>query len=113
MMGKYANRLMLTTVSLCVPFVVFAAPLTTLPALNVQDAGGDQVVPATTHLNSLAIPAGGTLSAPAGKYLTLTVNGIDTDIVPGTYTGDVVLTVTDDIPIHYHALPAHHYRAAL
>lgn len=41
------------------------------------------------------------LSAPAGKCLTLTVDGVNRQIQPGTYTGDVVLTVSDAVQVDY------------
>lgn len=41
------------------------------------------------------------LLAPEGKFLTLTVNGVGQEILPGTYRGDVVLSVTDA----YHMAP--------
>ena len=39
-------------------------------------------------------PSGG-LSAPAGKNLTLTVDGVHKNLLPGVYTGDVKVTVTE------------------
>lgn len=67
----------------------------------------------TTTLASLHIAAGASLNAPKGKLLTLTVDGVERDIAPGTYTGVVVLTVTDDIPIKYLNLDPQHFRTAL
>jgi hypothetical protein len=64
-------------------------------------------------LTSLTIAPGGMLSAPANKSLSLTVNGIGTEIQAGSYAGNVVLSVTEDIPVKYHDLDPHHYRAAL
>jgi len=72
-----------------------------------------RLIPATTTLDTLTIPAGRTLAAPDGKSLTLTVNGVDTTIAPGTYTGQVVLTVTDPIIVQYKKLEPHHYRTAV
>lgn len=67
----------------------------------------------TTTLASLRIAEGTTLQAPKGKLLTLTVDGVERDIAPGTYAGAVVLTVTDDIPITYLDLAPQHFRTAL
>lgn len=72
-----------------------------------------RAVAATTHLDHLIIGSAGALTAPAGKFLTLTVNGVGTAIAPGSYDGDVVITVTDDIPVPYLQLPTEHFRAAL
>jgi hypothetical protein len=64
-----------------------------------------RVIRQTTHLHRLTIVRGCTLMAPARDSLTLTVNGVETGQVltatggavtrsiPGTYRGDVVLTV--------------------
>jgi hypothetical protein len=76
-------------------------------------AGSTWVVEKTTETSDLLIPDGAAIAAPAGKYLTMTVNGIDLPIAPGKYSGAVVLTVTEDIPVKYHDLDPHHYRAAL
>lgn len=61
----------------------------------------------------LTIAANAIPQAADGHSLTLTVNGIERDLAPGHYAGDVVLTTTDDIPVQYHQLPVHHFRAAL
>ncbi|MFT4211085.1 MAG: hypothetical protein QM626_04360 [Microbacterium sp.] len=68
-------------------------------------AGETYEVTSTTELDSLVLEEGGTLTAPDGYILTLTVDGIEqgqefdewpavtSSIQAGTYTGDVVLTV--------------------
>ena len=57
---------------------------------------GAYVAEETTALSELVIAEGASITAPEGKYVTLTVNGRVTMIKPGTYTGDVVLTVADE-----------------
>ena len=52
------------------------------------------LVEETTAFDSLTISEGACLTAPEGKRLTLTTDGIETAIRPGTYT-QAVLTVTD------------------
>lgn len=48
----------------------------------------------TSYLTSLTIGAGCTVSAPAGKTVTMTVDGVATPITAGqSYTGAIVLTV--------------------
>lgn len=47
-------------------------------------------------LTRLTIEPGGSLSAPEGKYLTLTVDGVTQTPKPGVYKGDVRLTVCDN-----------------
>ena len=54
------------------------------------------VVEETTQLDELVVEAGAELLAPEGKRLTMTVDGIGVPIDPGTYSGVVVLTVTDE-----------------
>ncbi len=58
------------------------------------------VLNGTTRLFGLVIREQARLSAPEGKQLTMTLNGENVPIVPGTYEGDIVLTITDDISIH-------------
>ncbi|WJS99884.1 hypothetical protein [Novosphingobium humi] len=70
------------------------------------------VVAATTSFGDLTIEPGQIPAAPAGKLLTLTVDGVEQAIIPGHYTGKVVLSVTDDIPVDYHKVMEHHFRAA-
>jgi hypothetical protein len=76
-------------------------------------AGEAWALTETTSLTSLTIGEGATITAPEGKSVTLTVDGVETGqalattagydlvFVPGTYTGDVVLTVADANPVDY------------
>jgi hypothetical protein len=69
-------------------------------------ANTTKTVSSTTQLSNLTIQDNATLTAPDGYRLTLTVNGVETGQVlktwegvdykfaPGTYKGDIVLTVT-------------------
>ncbi len=59
------------------------------------------LVEETFSCQELIIRPRAVLTAPEGKYLTLTVNGVGQKIEPGTYKGDVVLSVTDA----YHMRP--------
>ncbi|MFG2962000.1 hypothetical protein ACGFZS_01835 [Streptomyces sp. NPDC048288] len=73
-------------------------------------AGETYVVATTTTLSSLTIAEGGTLAVPDGYSLTLTVDGVETGsvltatlatsttIAPGSYSGDIVLTVAEQNP---------------
>ncbi|MEU4236271.1 hypothetical protein [Actinoplanes sp. NPDC026619] len=95
--------------ALSIPLVlVGAAPAAaTATSRRTVAAGETWLVPSTTKLSSLTLAAGGTIAAPAGDVLTLTVNGVEqgskltatgattTAIVPGTYRGDVVVSVTE------------------
>ncbi len=55
-------------------------------------------------LDRLIIEAGGAITAPEGKYVNLSVNGFGRQIAPGTYTGDIVLTVADSYHMPPHGL---------
>lgn len=46
-------------------------------------------------LSALTIAEGSELTVPAGKTLTLTVDGVEKEIKPGHFEGDVALTVCD------------------
>ncbi len=56
---------------------------------------GETFVADTEDFGILIIEPGAKLLAPAGKYLTLTVNGVVKPLVPGEYRGDVILSVTE------------------
>ncbi|MGH3294566.1 MAG: hypothetical protein ACRDP7_22465 [Trebonia sp.] len=82
-------------------------------------AGQTYTVTATTRVSAVTVESGEVLTALAGHCLTMTVNGVetgqrlvatgaaDTAFVPGTWRGDIVLTVTsaDDVPWQQHAYP--------
>ena len=82
-------------------------------------SGQTYTVAATTTVSAVTIEQGGVLTAPAGYSLTMTVNGVetgqvlaatsgaDTVFVPGSWRGDIVLTVTeaDDITWQQHVYP--------
>ena len=59
------------------------------------------LVKETISTHELTICPRAVLTAPEGKFLNLTVNGVGKQIQPGTYKGDVVLSVTDA----YHMAP--------
>jgi hypothetical protein len=51
-------------------------------------------VAGTSYLTSLTIASGAIIKAPAGKILTMIVDGAKKAIAPGSYKGKIVLTVT-------------------
>jgi hypothetical protein len=61
------------------------------------DAGAQWSITETTHLSKLSIAKDATITAPEGHGVTLTVDGIETGIASGDYSGEIVLTVTEDI----------------
>ena len=52
----------------------------------------------TTRLSALEIGPDGKFETPEGMLLTMTVDGVQLDALPGSYQGDIVLTVTRRIP---------------
>lgn len=82
-------------------------------ASKTVPAGGRWEVAATTRLARLDVGAGAQLTAPAGHSLTLTVDGANVPVAAGSYQGDVVLTVTDEILVPYNGFGPYHYRAAV
>lgn len=51
------------------------------------------VVSGDSTLTHLTIDGSAAVSAPAGKTLVMTVNGTETPIAAGTYSGAITLTV--------------------
>lgn len=110
---------------------VLAAPVSQTPPKVTVAAGETWVVPVgTTKLTDLTIEPGATITAPEGYSVTMTVNGVetgqklipmvpdmtkdppqiydtfgvDTYFVPGTYHGNIVLTVAETNIVNF-ALP--------
>ena len=65
---------------------------------------GQWLVEETTRLYDLTIQEGAALTAPAGKFVCMTVNGVGCDPRPGRYVGDIVLTVADTYLMGPHGL---------
>ncbi len=59
-------------------------------------SSGVWVVKESQALSRLTIAEGASIAAPEGKYVTLIVDGVTYTPRPGTYEGDVYLTVSDD-----------------
>jgi len=70
------------------------------------------VVDKTASLSSLTIADGAFIMAPDGYSVTMTVDGVETGIVPGAYKGDIVLTLTEKNVFKYYQLN-HQFRQAL
>jgi hypothetical protein len=103
------------TLCLCAAIILAssAAVYAASEGTRTLTAGSIWVVDKTTSLNTLTIPDGASVTAADGHSLTMTVDGIGTAVIPGTYKGNVVLTVTDDIPVKYKELDPHHFRVAV
>jgi hypothetical protein len=110
-LGRFA--LLFASMAL-LPFALPAASPSDASASKSVGAGSSWTVEKTTQLNSLTIAEGATLAAPKGYSLTMTVDGVETTIRPGTYKGKVVLTDTKDIPMPYMGVKDPYlYRAAV
>jgi len=63
--------------------------------VNVSlDGKSTWIVGKTSYLTSLTVAEGATIKAPKGDSVTLTVDGVETAIKPGTFKGKIVLKVT-------------------
>ena len=51
------------------------------------------IVTGTSYITVLDVAPGAIVKAPAGKKLTLTVDGVETPIKPGKYQGHLVLSI--------------------
>jgi hypothetical protein len=73
-------------------------------------------VTGVTKLAELSIAPGALVTAPKGKSLTMTVNGVETAIQPGHFRGEVTLTPADDIDIVFDGMgtrQTYKYRTAI
>ncbi|MBS0481348.1 MAG: right-handed parallel beta-helix repeat-containing protein [Proteobacteria bacterium] len=78
-----------------------------------EAVGASPALQQTTELKALTIEPGMLPKASDGRQVTLTVDGVERQLNAGSYKGNVVLSVTEDIPVQYHQLPVHHFRTAL
>jgi hypothetical protein len=95
---------------------IFIISFATFDALAAPDksiaSGLIWVVDKTTSLNSLTIADGAFVMAPEGYSVTMTIGGVETGIVPGSYKGNIVLTLTQKNIFKYKQLD-HQFRQAL
>ena len=93
---------------------VAVLPVDSTPVTMTVAAGQELVVSATTLAQVLTVGDGGSIVAPEGKEVTLTVNsietggelvtttGVETEIMgPANWSGNIVLTVTDQNLVPY------------
>ena len=69
------------------------APTVNNGIVITMDAASSWIVTGTSHITGLTLAEGAKVAAPAGKKLTVTVDGQSVDLKPGTYAGKIVLTV--------------------
>jgi len=65
------------------------------------------------ELNNLVIADGAQVVAPAGYNLTLTVDGVDMPLAPGSYQGNIVLTPTKEYIVDYSGQYQYPFRQAI
>lgn len=65
---------------------------------------GVQLLEETTELCKLTLKEGAKLTAPEGKFVQLTVDGVGHELKAGTYYGDIVLTVAENYHMDPHGL---------
>lgn len=70
------------------------SPVVSNGMLVSLDSTSSWQVTGTSYLSSLTLAKGAKITAPNGRTLTMTVDGVTTPIAAGTYKGNVVLTVT-------------------
>ncbi len=73
---------------------------TLCPAVNngviaTFDGASAWTVTKTCYLTALHLEPGAMVQAPAGKALTMTVDGVETPIAPGHYFGNIVMTILE------------------
>ncbi len=51
------------------------------------------------HFDSVTVNDDGTIDGVEGEHVTLVVDGREMKLVPGTYTGDITVAVTDDFTV--------------
>jgi hypothetical protein len=69
-----------------------AAPVNNGVIVTLKN-GSCWTVTGTSYLTGLSLDEDSALVAPAGHTVSMTVGGVDTSIVPGTYSGAIVLTI--------------------
>lgn len=76
---------------------------------KLVNANSTWVVDTTTKLSKLTIGDGASITAPDGYGVTLSVNGVGKTIGPGTYEGNVVLSITKQNVVEYEKANLTHY----
>jgi hypothetical protein len=104
------------TIALCLIGLLLGGCRQSGPSGHEVRAGETWQVDTLTRLSQLVVAPTGKITAGSGKSLTLTVNGVESEISPGRYSGEVVLTPTRDINVEFDGMGSrltYKYRAAL
>jgi hypothetical protein len=116
MKKRFINTLTVIGASTLLMISLAAAPaLAADAAVKSVAAGSTWVVEKTAGFSELTIGNGAVVKASEGNLITLTVDGVETPIEAKTYKGDIVLTVTKDIPVTVTGMASktYHYRTAI
>lgn len=70
-----------------------AAPTVNNGVIVSLDRTSRWTVTGTSYITALELAPGAVIEAPAGKALTVTLNGAPLELAPGRYQGTIVLTV--------------------
>lgn len=83
-------------------------------SIDVRNVGGGEVwtVGETVAIGSLELVPGSSVTAPEGMLVTMTVDGVETGITPGSYN-NVVLSVTESFSSPVMDFSCDNYRTAL
>ncbi len=116
---RCTSRRPLLPAALIAVIAVISAACPTLQAATLSkslEPGITWVVEQTTPMRRLTIAPGALVTAPLGHSVTMTINGVETGLRPGSYAGDILLTVTDANEITFKAMNAtlvHNFRQAV
>ena len=72
--------------------------------LKKKEVTGVWLVEETTELYELIVSEGGSIVAPEGKFVYMTVDGVGADIKPGRYHGEIILSVAETYHMAPHSL---------
>ena len=56
------------------------------------DGDSSWIVTGTSYITSLMLAENGIVKAQSGKKVVMIVDGVETEVKPGNYTGHIVLT---------------------
>jgi hypothetical protein len=104
---------LLSTAVVVLSFAASDANRDSVLIVKSLEAHATWVVDKTTRLNRLTVAKDASITAPKGYGVTLTVDGVETGIKPGTYQGDIVLTLTDANVVTFSDTLIHNFRQAL
>jgi hypothetical protein len=96
--------------------LLLSSAVSIMAAAHTVDAGAKWEVAETTILSELTIAPGASVTAPEGRSLSMTVDGVERALKPGAYRGNIVLTPAQDIVIPYDGMGTkqnYKYRAAI